>query len=112
MFSEEEQLLNPILTHYLNQPIEAIFSGDFQAATENIRKGEIRFILEKQKAPVFCISISSERFGACFLVEDCQIVEGEVSIDDLKRIKAFYSDPRSQVVLKKLLRRSNQNFEN
>jgi hypothetical protein len=102
MFLEEEQLLTPILIHYLNQPIEAIFSGDFQAANKNVRKGEIRFILDKNKAPIFCISISSEGFGACFLVEDCQIVEGEVSVDDLKRIKAFYSDPRSQVVLKKI----------
>lgn len=103
MFPEEEQLLNPILIHYLNQPIDAILSGEIQNATKITRNASLKFILQKKKTPEFTISIEKEGLKGSFLVEDCTLVNGNISSpDDHKRIKAFYADPKSQVVLKKV----------
>jgi hypothetical protein len=97
MFPEEEQLLNPILIHYLNQPIDAILSGEMESV-RNRRKSELSIVLI-ENAPYFQIFIEKENIKAKFLIENCLLVEGEISSDDHKRIKAFYSDPKSQVIL-------------
>ena len=102
MFPEEEQLLNPILIHYLNQPIDAILSGEIQKATKITRTASLKFILQKKKVPEFTILIEKEGLKGSFLVEDCTLVNGNISPDDHKRIKAFYADPKSQIVLKKV----------
>jgi hypothetical protein len=102
MFPEEEQLLYPILIHYLNQPIDAILSGEMLKATKITRTASLKFILQKKKTPEFIISIEKEAIKAHFLIEDCNLVKGDISPDDHKRIKAFYADPKSQVILKKV----------
>ena len=102
MFPEEEQLLNPILIHYLNQPIDAILSGEILSAINITRTADFRFVLQKKKAPEFTISIEKEGLKGSFFVEDCTLVKGDISLDDHKRIKAFYADPKSQVILKKV----------
>ncbi len=102
MFPEEEQLLNPILIHYLNQPIDAILSGEIQNAIKITRTASLTFILQKKKTPEFTISIDKEGLKGSFLVEDCTLVKGNISPEDHKRIKAFYADPKSQVILKKV----------
>ena len=102
MFPEEEQLLNPILIHYLNQSIDAILSGEIQKATKITRTASLKFILQKKKTPEFTILIEKEGLKGSFLVEDCTLVNGNISPDDHKRIKAFYADPKSQVILKKV----------
>ena len=102
MFPEEEQLLNPILIHYLNQPIDAILSGEIQNATKITRIADFKFVFQKKKAIEFTISIEKEGLKGSFLVEDCTLVKGDISSDDHKRIKAFYADPKSQIVLKKV----------
>lgn len=101
MFPEEEQLLNPILIHYLNQPIDAILSGEMEAV-RNKRKSELSIVLIENAAPYFQIFIEKENIKAKFLIENCLLVEGDISPDDHKRIKAFYADPKSQVILKKV----------
>jgi hypothetical protein len=101
MFPEEEQLLNPILIHYLNQPIDAILSGEMEAV-RNRRKSELSIVLVENAAPYFQVFLEKENIKAKFLIENCLLVEGNISPDDHKRIKAFYADPKSQIVLKKV----------
>jgi hypothetical protein len=101
MFPEEEQLLNPILIHYLNQPIDAILSGEMEAV-RNRRKSELSIVLVENAAPYFQVFLEKENIKAKFLIENCLLVEGNISPYDHKRIKAFYSDPKSQVILKKV----------
>lgn len=101
MFPEEEQLLNPILIHYLNQPIDAILSGEMEAV-RNRRKSELSIFLVESAAPYFQVFLEKENIKAKFLIENCLLVEGNISPDDHKRIKAFYADPKSQVILKKV----------
>lgn len=101
MFPEEEQLLNPILIHYLNQPIDAILSGEMEAV-RNRRKSELSIFLVESAAPYFQVILEKENIKAKFLIENCLLVEGDISPEDHKRIKAFYADPKSQIVLKKV----------
>ena len=101
MFPEEEQLLNPILIHYLNQPIDAILSGEMEAV-RNRRKSDLTIVLIENAAPYFQVILEKEKIKAKFLIENCLLVEGDISPDDHKRIKAFYADPKSQVILKKV----------
>jgi hypothetical protein len=101
MFPEEEQLLNPILIHYLNQPIDAILSGEMEVV-RNRRKSELSIVLVENAAPYFQVFLEKENIKAKFLLENCLLVEGNISPDDHKRIKAFYADPKSQIVLKKV----------
>jgi hypothetical protein len=101
MFPEEEKLLNPILSHYLNQSIDAILSGEMEAV-RNRRKSELSIFLVESAAPYFQVILEKENIKAKFLIENCLLVEGDISPEDHKRIKAFYADPKSQVILKKV----------
>lgn len=101
MFPEEEQLLSPILIHYLNQPIVAIFSGEMEAV-QNKRKSDLTIVLNEDAAPYFQVLVEKENIKVKFLIENCLLVEGDISPDDHKRVKAFYADPKSQVILKKV----------
>ena len=69
MFPEEEQLLNPILIHYLNQPIDAILSGEMEAV-RNRRKSELSIVLIENAAPYFQIFLEKENIKAKFLIEN------------------------------------------
>ena len=101
MFSKEEQLLNPILDYYLNQSIEAILSGEFETLPI-IRTAKISIVVNQHSLPYFTVNIEKGSGNAKFLIENCVHIEGEITPEDLKRIKAFYSDSKAQIILKKI----------
>lgn len=88
MFPEEEQLLNPILIHYLNQPIAAILSGEMESVIIK-RKSELSIVLNEDAAPYFQLLVEKENIKAKFLIENCFLVEGDISLKTTCVTKQF-----------------------
>lgn len=44
------------------------------------------------------------------MIENGELINGEIKSKDLKRIKAFYSNPKTKLVMKKIWNKKNQNL--
>lgn len=49
--------------------------------------------------PHFHIKTKSLRIDAKFKIEDCELINGEIGLKDLKKIKSFYSSPKGKMIL-------------
>jgi len=57
--------------------------------------------------PHFHVKSNDLRINAKFLIENGELLSGEVTTKDMKRIKAFYSSPKTQILLNKIWQKKN-----
>lgn len=100
----DEQNLKPILEYYMNIPIEAILNEDLKEKYKIILKMNISISSNGKEAPYFTVQSEDGTIDADFSIEDSELLRGEIDANTFKRIKAFYSDPKTQKILKKIWR--------
>ncbi len=59
--------------------------------------------------PHFHVKTKNLQIDAKFKIEDCELISGEISSKDLKKIKAFYLSPKGKMVLELIWNKKNQN---
>mgnify|MGYP002640172137 CR=1 FL=1 len=59
--------------------------------------------------PHFHVKAKNLRIDAKFKIEDCELISGEISTKDLKKIKAFYLSPKGKIVLNLIWNKRIQN---
>ena len=57
--------------------------------------------------PHFHVKSNDLRINAKFLIENGELLSGEVQSKDLRRIKAFYLNPKNQILLNKIWSKKN-----
>lgn len=57
--------------------------------------------------PHFHVLSNDYNVNAKFLIENGEFLSGEISIKDLKRIKAFYLSPKTKIIMEKIWNKKN-----
>lgn len=52
--------------------------------------------------PHFHVKTKNLQIDAKFKIEDCELISGEISSKNLKKIKAFYISPKGKIVLESI----------
>lgn len=52
--------------------------------------------------PHFHVKSKDKSINAKFTIENCEYISGSISSKDIKRIKLFHSDIKTQIVMKKI----------
>ena len=59
--------------------------------------------------PHFHVKTKNLQIDAKFKIEDCELISGEISSKNLKKIKAFYLSPKGKIVLELIWNKRKQN---
>lgn len=90
--------------------IEKILKNSNNVPKERIKTiNDMKVIIysNDHNPPHFHVKSNDLRINAKFLIENGELLSGEVSSKDLKRIKAFYSSPKTQILLNKIWQKKN-----
>lgn len=98
----EEKILEPILEYYMNIPIDSILNENIKEKYEIITNMRIIIYTNERESPHFHVKSDDGNIDAYFSVENCEFIGGHIDVNNFKRVKAFYSDPKSQIVMKKI----------
>ena len=60
--------------------------------------------------PHFHVISKDYKINAKFLIENCELISGEMKSKDLKRIKAFYKSPKTKMVMEMIWNKKNENI--
>lgn len=59
--------------------------------------------------PHFHVKTKNLNIDAKFKIDDCELISGEISTKNLKKIRAFYLSPKGKMVLDLIWNKRNQN---
>jgi hypothetical protein len=101
-----ERVLEDLLKYYLGLDdftLEQHLKDVNRATKERIDTiDDIQVVIysNDHNPPHFYVKTKSLKIDTKFRIEDCQLIRGEISSKDLKKIKAFYLSPKGKIVLK------------
>lgn len=100
-----EKILNDLINHYLclsDLEIDLhIKNPNFgiKERVETIDDLQVIIYSDDHNPPHFHVKTKSKKINAKFKIENCELISGEISSKDLKKIKAFYLSPKGKAVL-------------
>jgi len=62
-----------------------------------VKSYKIEMYPNDHNPPHFHVKSRDGSFDACFTLDDCSLLKGEVGRDDYKRIRAFFKDSRDDL---------------
>lgn len=105
----EEKILTPILEYYMNAPFELIIKNMIiKERVATIKNMQIIIYSNDHNPPHFHVKSKDNSVNAKFRIDDCTLMSGKMSSKNLKRIKAFYSDMKTQIVMQKIWDKRNK----
>jgi hypothetical protein len=105
-FDIMEKILNDLLSYYLgldDYSLEKHIKTASLATKERVTTiNDLKIIIRSRdhNPPHFHVQSNDLRINARFTIENCELMDGEISSKYLKRIKAFYDSPKGKIVLK------------
>ncbi|MBS7788317.1 DUF4160 domain-containing protein [Flavobacterium sp. CYK-55] len=111
----EEIILKDLLLYYLgldDESIEIHLKEIYTATKERVKTiNDLQVIIysNDHNPPHFHVKTKNLNIDAKFRIEDCELISGEISSKDLKKIKAFYLSPKGKKVLEMIWSKKNLN---
>lgn len=108
-----EKILKDLLSYYLGLDDEALathlkFSNTAtKERVETIDDLQVIIYSNDHKPPHFHVKTNNRGIDAKFKIEDCELISGEISAKDLKKIRAFYLGPKGKIVLSNIWNKRN-----
>jgi hypothetical protein len=111
-----EKILESLLQNYMELTESEI---DLLLQQPNIKSKERLATIKNLKViiysndhnpPHFHVISKDYSINAKFLIENGELLSGEMKSKDLKRIKAFYSSPKTKLVMDKIWSKKNKNL--
>ena len=100
-----EKILKDVLGYYLgldNLGLENHLKHANAATKERVNTvDDLQVIIysNDHDPPHFHVKTKDKRIDARFKIENCELMSGQISAKDLKKIEAFYLSPKGQIVL-------------
>ena len=100
-----EKILSDLLKYYLgldDNSLELHLKEHNTATKERVATiDDLQVIIysNDHNPPHFHVKTKNLNIDAKFKIEDCELIAGEISSKDLKKIKAFYLSPKGKMVL-------------
>lgn len=108
MATIEEKILTPIIDYYMNAPFELIEANyTIKERIATIRNMQIIIYSNDHNPPHFHVISRDNSVDAKFTLEDCTKISGDIDSKDEKRIKVFFADIKTQMVMKKVWEKKN-----
>ena len=104
----EERILAPILEYYMTAPYDDVVKnliGKERVVTVN--NMQIIIYSKDHNPPHFHVISKDKSVDAKFTISNCTYLSGKIGTKDLKRIKAFHGDIKTQVVMKMIWNKKN-----
>ena len=106
----EEQILEPILDYYFSVPLELILEPNVKERVGTIGSMKIIIYSNDHNPPHFHVLSNDGKLNVKFTIEHCDLLSGKIDSKNLKRIKAFYSDQKTQIIMKKIWEKRNNSI--
>ncbi|TSE03931.1 DUF4160 domain-containing protein [Aquimarina algiphila] len=105
-----EKILTPILNAYFNEKIESIEKVIIdKERIGTVNNMEIRIYPNDHNPPHFHVISRDKKVNAKFKIENCNYISGEISGKEKRRIKSFYNDPKTIIVMTKVWNKYQNN---
>jgi Domain of unknown function (DUF4160) len=106
----EEKILTPILEHYFNvASIENLAKGiKTKERIATIRNMQILIYSNDHNPPHFHVKSKDKKIDAKFMIENGVFLSGEIESKDLKRIKAFFNDMKTKIVMEMIWKKREE----
>ena len=111
----EEIILKDLLLYYLgldDESVEIHLKETHTATKERVKTiDDLQIIIysNDHNPPHFHVKTKNLKIDAKFRIEDCELISGEISSKDLRKIKAFYLSPKGKIVLEMIWNKKKQN---
>lgn len=108
-----ELVLKDLLLYYLgldDESLEMHLKEVNTATKERIKTiDDLQVIIysNDHNPPHFHVKTKDLKIDAKFKIEDCELISGEISSKDLKKIKAFYLSPKGKIVLEAIWKKKS-----
>jgi hypothetical protein len=102
------ELLVNQLERYINRTLVNSEFGVYfiKERVGKIRNMKIEVYINDHNPPHFHVKSNDLSIDATFRLDDCSLLNGQITSDDLKRIKAFYNDTNTQQLMKHMWNKS------
>jgi len=110
-----EKILTSILDYYMNVNFVVIENSlripgyVIKERIETVRHMQIIIYSNDHNPPHFHVISSDNSVNAKFTIETCELISGEIGTKDIKRIKAFYQSPKTEILMKKAWNKKSNN---
>lgn len=108
-----ELALKDLLLYYLgldDESLEMHLKEANTATKERVKTiDDLQVIIysNDHNPPHFHVKTKDLKIDAKFKIEDCELISGEISSKDLKKIKAFYLSPKGKIVLEAIWKKKS-----
>lgn len=108
-----EKILEDILLEYMEldeSTIEYLIEQPTIKQKERIatiKNLKIIIYSNDHNPPHFHVVSNDYNVNAKFLIENGEFLSGDISVKDLKRIKAFYLSPKTKIIMEKIWNKKN-----
>lgn len=94
--------LTKYLDKYINETVINSLIGVYfiKKQVAKIRNMKIEIYANDHNPPHFHVKSNDLSINATFRLDNCSLINGKISNDDLKRIKAFYDDTYIQSIMR------------
>lgn len=96
--------LTKYLDRYINETVVNSLIGVYftKKQVAKIRNMKIEIYANDHNPPHFHVKSNDLSINATFRLDNCSLINGQLSSDDLKRINAFYNDTYTQSIMRKM----------
>lgn len=103
-----EEVLLTHLEKYINQTLVHNEIGVYfiKELVSRIRSMKIEIFSNDHNPPHFHVKSNDLTINAIFRIDNCELIQGTIARDDKKRIEAFFSDPKTQLLMKDMWNKS------
>ena len=111
-----EKILADLLLNYMElSEVEIDFllqNSDYNSKERitTIKNLKVIIYSNDHNPPHFHVISNDYNINAKFLIENEELLSGEMKSKDLKRIKAFYESPKIKMVMEKIWNKKNKNI--
>lgn len=97
----EEKILRPILEYFINVPDidNHVDNSRIKELVDVIRNIRIVIYSNDHDPPHFHVIAKDNSINAKFTIKDCTFLGGEIGAKDIKRIRVFHRDIKTQLVM-------------
>ncbi|MDD2257148.1 MAG: DUF4160 domain-containing protein [Bacteroidales bacterium] len=110
-----ERIVSDLLSYYLGLDeisLEKHLNAVNLATKERVKvidDLEVVIYSNDHNPPHFHVKSRDMKINAKFSIENCELLSGEISSKNLKKINAFYRSPKGQLVMEKIWNKRIQN---
>ena len=104
----EEKILLPLLEKYFNTDISLLeLPYEIKERVSVIRNMEILIYTNDHNPPHFHVKSNDKKVNAKFEIETGNYISGQINSTDLKRVKLFYNNVKTKIVMEMIWNKRN-----